>query len=103
MQPTEQGINFLNLLPPGASVTAVIIVVFVFLKFIKEMQADHKSTIKELTDTYNKQTSEDRAAYSTEIRETRTFFGAQVKEITDRFTSAIESIRAEIRNLTIGK
>lgn len=96
MQP-DNSVDFLKLLPPGASVTAVIVVVFVFLKFIKEMQAEHKTTIKEMQQEQKTTIKELTDNYNVENRETRSYFSAQIKDIGDRFSKAIDTIQAELR------
>lgn len=91
------GIEILKLLPPGASVTAVLFVVMIFIKFLKEMLAEHRTTIERLTETYTKNSSEDREQYNNELKEARNYFSQQIKEIGDRFTQAVDRLQSELR------
>lgn len=96
----EEIIGLLKLLPQGVSVTAVIIVVTMFLKHLKEMQQDHRTTMSDLAEHFTSHTNKAREEFSAELRETRSGFSGQLESISNKFSQAIEGVRDELRRLS---
>jgi type I site-specific restriction endonuclease len=88
------------MLPEGASVTAVVTVVVLFLKHMNGRDAVHQEVVKTLTTSYNDNQKEERKTFSDELRETRTTFSEQLKEVTAVFSERHEATQEKITTLT---
>lgn len=90
----------LKMLPEGASVTAVITVVVLFLKQLNRTADTHQETVKTLTASYNDNQKEERKAFGDELKDARDTFGNQLKDITTVFSEKHEATQAKITTLT---
>ena len=90
----------LKLLPEGASTTAVIVSVVLFLKHLATQDEEHRAVIKEITDNFIMSQQSERAIYSTEVREARKAYAEQLALVSDVTTRAHESLRARVEAMS---
>lgn len=87
-------VSLLRILPDGLSVTAVIIVVILFLKYINELQMAHAKTIEEIKEGFKSEVQHLTDTVGTEYKEVQKDVA---RLLTDLLTIGKEHIKSTER------
>ncbi len=90
----------IKMLPEGVSVTAVLSVVVLFLRNLKELIASQSAQNKEIADIHKDTLEKVTTAHISAQKETREAFNAQLERVTDSFSDRHSEMQTKVNTLT---
>jgi glutaredoxin 2 len=92
-------IEIIKWIPSAGSAGAVILVVYIFLKYMRDNTTDFKTEIKDTRDVFRVELKEQRDTFNTQLVEHRNYFGDKLKEVTAEFREQYDKTQAQVNRI----